>query len=135
LVISYGYLWASEYREGREEGVKDRPCVIIVAVQDDGGKYVVTVAPVTHSPPPRPDAGVEIPLATKQRLGLDSDRSWVIVSEINGFLWPGPDLRPLPRDAARYDYGFIPPGLFRQILVRMRAQAADRQLRSVPRTE
>jgi hypothetical protein len=31
LVISYAYLWAEESDQGREEGVKDRPCAIVVA--------------------------------------------------------------------------------------------------------
>ena len=35
LVISYSYLWQSEYEQGREEGVKNRLCVIIVAVEFD----------------------------------------------------------------------------------------------------
>ena len=33
LVISYSYLWHHEHRAGREEGVKARPCVIILEVQ------------------------------------------------------------------------------------------------------
>jgi hypothetical protein len=28
LVICYSYLWSHEAAKGREEGVKDRPCVI-----------------------------------------------------------------------------------------------------------
>src|ERR1700739_4639183 len=42
----------------------------------------------------RSDA-LEIPTPTKDRLGLDSDRSWVVLTEANDFIWPGPDLRPL----------------------------------------
>jgi hypothetical protein len=33
LVIRCSYLWHAEYRESREEGVKDRPCAIILAVE------------------------------------------------------------------------------------------------------
>ena len=96
---------------------------------------MVTVAPVTHSAPSVLGQAVEIPLATKQRLGLDEARSWVVVSEVNDFIWPGPDMRPLPHDASRFDYGLLPPGLFGQIRDRMTAWAAARQLKSVPRTE
>ena len=78
---------------------------------------------------------MEIPQATKQRLRLDDARSWVIVSEVNDFIWPGPDLRPVPDNASRFDYGLLPPGLFRQIRDRMKAWATSRQLRTVPRTE
>jgi hypothetical protein len=135
LVISYLYLWHSEHTEGREDGTKHRPCVIVITVRDEDGKPLVTVAPVTHSAPSSPAEGVEIPQATKQRLRLDDARSWVIVSEVNDFIWPGPDLRPVPYNASRFDYGLLPPGLFRQIRDRMTAWGTSRQLRTVPRTE
>ena len=135
LVISYLYLWNSEHQTGREEGTKHRPCVIVIAVRDEGRKQLVTVAPVTHTMPPVPAQAVEIPLATKLRLGLDDARSWVVVSEVNDFIWPGPDIRPVPHDPSRFDYGLLPPGLFRQIREKMTAWAVARQLKSVPRSE
>ena len=33
LVISYAYLWHHEHQAGREEGQKDRPSVIVLAVE------------------------------------------------------------------------------------------------------
>jgi hypothetical protein len=72
----------SEYEQGRDEGVKDRPCVTIVAIEDDNGTPMVAVAPITHSMPTAPEAAVEIPAATKRRLGLDDARSWGVVSEV-----------------------------------------------------
>ena len=72
LVIHYAYLWHAEHLKGQEEGVKDRPCVIMLAAEVVDGETVVTVLPVTHTPPLDLSAAVEIPLATKQRLGLDS---------------------------------------------------------------
>lgn len=119
LVVSYAYLWQSEHERGREEGTKNRPCVIVIAVRNEGGHHVVTVAPVSHSAPAHAETAVEIPLATKKRLGLDDARSWVVVSEGNEFVWPGPDIRPLSRDTERFDYGLLPPSLFRQIRDRM----------------
>ncbi len=50
LVIRYSYLWAREHDEGREEGVKDRPCAIVLATTDQEGETQVVVVPVTHSP-------------------------------------------------------------------------------------
>ncbi|WP_428536206.1 hypothetical protein [Rhodopila sp.] len=85
LVISYAYLWRSEHEQGREEGVKDRPCAIVLAVEDSPDGYLVTVLPITHSPPAIPEAAVEIPAATKRRLGLDDARSWIVVTEGNRF--------------------------------------------------
>ena len=61
LVISYSYLWQREHEEGREEVIKDRPCVIVIAVRNQGGQPLVTVAPVTHSAPSKPGEGVELP--------------------------------------------------------------------------
>ncbi len=76
---------------------------------------MTTVLPITHSAPTTPGAAVEIPLSVKRHLGLDHQRSWVVVSEGNEFLWPGYDLRKVPQKD-RFDYGLLPPGLFDQIL-------------------
>ena len=54
-------------------------------------------------------------MRVKRHLGLDDDRSWIIVSEGNEFGWPGYDLLKLPH-SDRYDYGFLPPRLFNQVL-------------------
>lgn len=133
LVISYSYLWHAEHEKGLEEGRKDRPCVVILAVETEAGTQTVTVAPITHSPPTNPDAAVEIPAATKRRLGLDDGRSWIVVSEGNRFVWPGPDVRPIARD--RFDYGFLPPALFQRVQARFGACFAAGQRPIVSRTE
>ncbi len=97
LVISYAYLWHYEHEAGREEGQKDRPAVIVLAVEREAdGATVVTVLPITHSPPGDPASAVEIPLPVKRHLGLDADPSWIVVAEGNEFVWPGYDLRKLP---------------------------------------
>jgi hypothetical protein len=116
LVVSYAYLWHSEHRAGRDEGRKDRPSVIVLAVTRVGdGATTVTVLPITHSPPTVPHSAVEIPSPVKRHLGLDDARSWIVVAEGNEFLWPGYDLRKLPH-GDRYDYGFLPPRFFNQVL-------------------
>ena len=136
LVIAYAYLWSSEADKGREEGGKDRPCALILAAQDDSGDTIVAVVPVTHSPPQRPAEAVEIPTAVMRRLGLDEARSWIVVSEINRFVWPGPDLRPVSAaEPERFEYGFLPPRLFRQVIERFEATVAARRLRTVRRTD
>ena len=43
--------------------------------------------------PGDPATAVEIPMPIKRHLGLDDDRSWIVVDEGNEFLWPGYDLR------------------------------------------
>lgn len=56
-----------------------------------------------------------IPTCGMTSIGLDGDRSWVVISEGNEFLWPGHDVRKLSR-GGRYDYGFLPPRLFEKVL-------------------
>lgn len=113
LVISYAYLWRHEHNRGLEEGRKDRPCLIVLAVRKAGQKPPrVTVAAVTHSAPLAGACAIEIPARVKQHLGLDDERSWIILDEVNQFDWPGFDLRPLPGKGDRFAYGFIPPRLY-----------------------
>jgi hypothetical protein len=90
LVISYSYLWHYERAAGVEEGRKDRPCVILVALerQQNAGTVVVAL-PVTHRPPEDAAAAIEVPQAVKRHLGLDIERSWVVLNEGNQFVWPG----------------------------------------------
>jgi hypothetical protein len=51
-LFRYSYLWHWQHLEGREEGDKDRPVLVlaIVAALKDGTP-AVRVLPVTHSPP------------------------------------------------------------------------------------
>jgi hypothetical protein len=136
LVISYSYLWAGEHGRGAEEGRKDRPCAIITARQVIAGRELVTVVPVTHSPPSDPVDAVEIPAVLKVHLGLDERRSWVVVTETNDFLWPGPDLRPLPGvKPSRFDYGMLPPRFFAHLRDRIMQKHNHRKLTRVLRPE
>jgi hypothetical protein len=115
LVISYAYLWHREHKAGRDEGRKDRPAVIVLAVEAGASGPVVTVLPITHAAPLEPEHAVEIPLAVKRQLGLDEMRSWVVVSEGNEFLWPGYDLRKVPGTDS-YQYGFLAPRFFDRVI-------------------
>jgi hypothetical protein len=119
LVIRYSYLWLEEHRKGREEGVKDRPCAVILVTQDVEGEQLVTVLPVTHSPPSNSALAMEIPAETKRRLGLDDARSWVVLTEANQFIWPGPDLRPaVSGDVGSVAYGLLPRAFYMQLRAR-----------------
>jgi hypothetical protein len=122
LVISYSYLWVEEAAQGRVEGRKDRPCAIVLALEGahaEKGKFKrVAVAPITHTPPHDPNVAIEIPLRVKQHLGLDSERSWIILNEFNVFKWPGYDLRPIDEREGRVDYGLLPPKLFEQVIAK-----------------
>ena len=136
LVLSYAYLWATEHRTGRVEGIKDRPCAVVAARRLIAGRVVVTVLPVTHSPPSDPTLAVEIPAAIKAHLHLDDMRSWIMISETNDFLWPGPDLRPVPGTRpTRFDYGILPPRFYAHLRDKLLEASRRHHLTRIARTD
>jgi hypothetical protein len=136
LVIRYSYLWRREAAEGHEEGRKDRPCAVILAFQDHDQGTRVFVLPITHTPPPNRQDAVEIPAVVKARLGLDTERSWIVLDEFNDFIWPGPDLRFLPgKGPESAAYGFLPPKLLQAIRDRFVAAVRAKKAVRVARTE
>ncbi len=136
LVISYACLWRHEDRRGREEGAKARPCAIVLATATEAGEVVVTVAPITHSPPGDPALAVALPAKLKRHLGLDEAPSWIMADEVNRFVWPGPDLRPVSRAAAgRFDYGFLPVDVFNALRRKIVALYNARRLAATRRSD
>ncbi|MDX6750640.1 hypothetical protein SH611_12535 [Geminicoccaceae bacterium 1502E] len=133
LVIRYGFLWSHEHARGAEEGAKDRPCAIVVAASGQDGGIRTIVAPVTHRPPDDPAASLEIPPETCRALGLDRGRHWIRFDELNRFLWPGYDLRPIPGSDGRYDYGMLPRELFEKLRQGILARQRALQGRIIPR--
>jgi hypothetical protein len=89
------------------------------------------VAPITHSPPTADLPAVELPAAVKKHLGLDDERSWVIVDEVNVFEWPGHDLDVTPSGGVAY--GLLPPKLFNRIKASLLAEIRAGRLRRVSR--
>lgn len=135
-VIRYSYLWHDEFRRGLEEGRKDRPCAVILALAWDDGEKQVVVLPITHTPPSNPAYAVEIPAATKQRLGLDDLPSFIVLTEANRFFWPGPDLRPFHTEAgSSVVYGLLPRKLFLEVRDRFVQLARAGRAGFVPRSE
>ena len=136
LVIRYSFLWSDAAARGQEEGDKDRPCAVVVTMTNDAGDTVVYVLPITHTPPRNAALAVEIPITTKRRLGLDGERSWIIVSELNRFIWPGPDLRPrLAGDPSSVAYGELPAKLLTEALDKLEAAVAARRARTTKRSQ
>lgn len=134
LVIPYAYLWRHEHRKGQEEGRKVRPSVIVLAVQSPtAGAPRVTVAPITHTPPAKDGEAIELPPRVKQALGLDDDRSWIVLDEVNQFAWPGYDIRSLPGSKNRFAYGFIPPKLYDIVIGRILDLAAAQRVAEISR--
>lgn len=114
LVVRYDYLWAREAAVGRQQD-KDRPACLIAASDPSVRPRFVVLLPITHTPPAPDVVGIEIPDAVRRHLGLDHERSWVILSEHNVDEWPSAGLSRLPGSREAFSYGFIPPSLFRRI--------------------
>lgn len=115
-VISYAFLWPDQAADGREEAVKDRPAVVVLAV-GEGPNPTVVVAPITSRPPSDPDAIRLSPGA----LGFDRP-SWIVPTALNAFHWPGPDLRPAPKPAgAWWRIGVLSPELRNRLADRIAA--------------
>lgn len=113
-VFRYAYLWDWQHKAGREEGDKDRPCLALALVsKQEDGVHIVRVLPITHTQPSNPADAIEIPSAVKSWLKLDDERSWIVLTESNVFVWPGPDLRPI--DTEDGYYGPLPPKLFDEV--------------------
>lgn len=114
--------------------MKDRPAVVVIARIVRETLTEITVAPVTHSAPNDPHDAVEIPARVKRQLGLNQARSWIVTSELNRFVWPGPDIRVAPgRDTPLYDA--IPELLFDQLRMAVNRHVAAGRLKVTKRTE
>jgi hypothetical protein len=117
-VIRYGYLWKSESDSGRLEGRKDRPCAVVIVATTEGDESIITVLPITHTQPADTSEAIEIPAATKQRLDLDDERSWIVLTEANRFRWPGPDLRFVQKHGKKTArYGTLPYAFIQRIRI------------------
>lgn len=137
LVIRYAYLWRREAERGEEAGRKQRPCAIIVAAAQRGGDVVVYAAPITHSPPRDSWAGLPLPSATRGRLRLDAEPSWIVTTEFNSFRWPGVDLAPIS-PATRPDdvvFGMLPQATTARLIEMFRENVRLARVRAVKRTE
>jgi len=114
LVIRYDYLWTREAAAGRQQG-KDRPACLVAATDSTVRPRFVVILPITHTAPSGDTVGIEIPAKVRAAIGLDDQPSWVIVSDHNVDEWPNAGLAPIPGRPEMFSYGFVPPGLFRQI--------------------
>ena len=80
------------------------------------GDTSILVVPITHSKPAPERNAVELPLKVRRHLGLDDEPSWVITDEVNRFIWPGYDLRPISRDRPeQFHYGFLPVEILNEV--------------------
>jgi hypothetical protein len=69
----------------------------------------------------------------KRHLGLDDAASWIVLDELNSFVWPGFDLRPVPGRPGEYAYGHLTPRFLDLVIDRMKRLRETRRFRSTPR--
>jgi len=132
LVINYFYLWKYEQQKGQEGGVKQRPCVILSAQEQESGLRVI-VSPVTTT---KPDTGaaIEIPAKVAHYLGLKEDvPSYIVCSEVNLFIWPGVDISSIQGDKGKFSFGYLPPKLFDKVKEQILRSNKDKTLKVVAR--
>ncbi|WHA42118.1 hypothetical protein [Agrobacterium larrymoorei] len=127
LVIRFDYLWHADSQKGLSSSEKERPCAIVLYAKKSNKTLVV---PISHSYPEmgEEDYSLEIPADICALIGLDEERNWVRVSEVNEFEWPSSDIRPRPDDPSRSDYGMIPEAFFLQIRRRLADAVAKNRL-------
>ena len=113
--------------------MKDRPVVVVVAILAQEEQTILLVVPITHRPIASGD-GVEVPPAVKRHLGLDDERSWIVTTQVNRFIWPGPDVRPTKGQSSPH-YGAIPAKLFEQARLQIMAHRSAGNAKVVKRTE
>ena len=83
-VIRYAYLWADESVEGREEGRKDRPALVLaLSVKEEDGSTQLLVLAITHTARADPETAVAIPHEVKRRIGLDDVPAGIVTTEAN----------------------------------------------------
>ncbi len=134
LVIRYDFLWSHERERGREEGAKERPCVIVTAVvRKNTGETDILVAPITHSPPREGDAAIEIPHKVGRHLGLDDERGYIVADEVNTVSWDDAGIVPV-RPGRQWAYGRIPKGLYDQLRAAMLVLVRQGRLKTANRT-
>lgn len=88
-VVHFGYLWRRQRDQGRVEAVKDRPCVVLLVDADTvPGRELVSVLPITHSPPKTP--GTRSSCRRRRSAGSGSTR------RARGSWSPSPTTSPSP---------------------------------------
>ena len=108
--------------------------MVVVATIAVAGNTHLLVSPITHSEPQSLTSAIEIPQRIKRDLGLDAERSWIVLTELNRFGWPGPDVRLVAGGSDPF-YGAIPDQMFIQMRDAIVARAGANRLRMTTRTE
>ena len=138
LVIRYDFLWKKEQQAGCADGIKDRPCaVVLVSKPKADNSQEVVVCPITHTPPHKGETAIHIPGKVARHLTLDDEPMWLKTNEVNTFRWEKGRLpygvSPTPQ--GHWYYGFIPYAMRTQLIQQIRHNRDKRTLAVVQRNE
>jgi hypothetical protein len=134
LVFRYEYVWKRQELAGQATGEKERPACVVLAIGGGAGEKRVLIVPITTQEPGGDIPAMEIPQAVKRYLGLDAGRpSWIILNEANLDSWPSPDMRPIPGQPGRFEYGLLPLRMVNAIREAIRVALSEKRLACVNR--
>ena len=134
LVFRYEYIWKRQELAGQATGEKERPVCVVLTVSGAAGDRRVPIVPITTQQPGPDSPAMEIPQAVKRHLGLDAGRpSWIILGEANLDSWPSPDMRPIPGQPGRFEYGLLPLRMVNAMRETIRTALHEKRLACVNR--
>lgn len=136
LIIRFDFLWKEEESAGHTDGLKDRPCAIILTTKPkEGGTRDVVLCPITHSPPQKGESAIEIPAKLARHLKLDDGRSWIKTHQINTVEWEQNRLPfgVVPAHKGQWVFGQLPQSIGKQVFEQVKANIDRKHLRNVRR--
>lgn len=135
LVVRYDFLWKEEQQLGSQSG-KDRPCAIVVALNDglDGTREVALCA-ITHSPPSTSEQAIQIPPSVARHLGLDDQPCWIKTEQVNWVAWKKNRIPYgiTPARAGQWSYGQLPLDITRKVFQQISERVKQGLLHQVRR--
>ncbi len=115
-ILNYIFLFAHEAK-ARDEGIKERPCMVIMTIPEE---QRVLVAPLTTKGDSYADT-LPVPDAVCRIAKLRGPTS-VVLTELNIFTWLGYDVRPLHGSDDIY-IGRFPPGFTSSVMAKIRRRS------------
>ena len=114
-ILNYVFLFAHEAKI-RDEGVKERPCVVIMTIPE---QQRVLVAPLTTQGDRYADT-LPVPDDVCRIANLRGPTA-VVLGELNMFTWLGYDVRPL-HDTDDIYIGRFPPGFTASVMTKIKSR-------------
>jgi hypothetical protein len=91
------------------------------------------LCPITHTEPTPPSVGIEISSEDSKESGLDDQRSWVIVSEVNKVSWSSGRFERT--NFGKWEYGELPEQVMMAIREAIVARVSAGQMDVIDREQ